>query len=375
MNVHVLFVDDEEPNLVVWKAACAAEFHVLTATNADAALEKMRAHEVGVLLSDQRMPGASGVDLLERVRDEFPDTIRILITAYSDLHAAIDAINRGQVRRYLRKPCKLRELRAELADGLDLYRLKTTVRAMERRLVETERVYSLGLIVAGLAHELRNPIGVVSNNVDFAREGLRALANSVADDAPANKRHVDEIAEIEAALGDAAGATQRTMDILSGIELPTRSTEVALVDVAEVIRLTLQLVRGELSGGVTVDVDAPAALKVRGSATKLGQVTLNLILNAIQAAATAPRDRKKVNVHLRGDGASVRIEVVDRGAGIAAADLTKIFDPFFTTKSQGGTGLGLAISRKIIEEMGGQVEASNHPQGGAIFCVVLPAGN
>src|SRR5574341_1104091 len=124
MKPHVLFVDDDESNLVVWEAGCADRFAVLTAGSAARALEMLRSREVGVVLADQRMPGTTGIELLERVRDEFPDVVRMLITAYSDLNAAIDAINRGHVWRYLGKPCALSQLRSELSGALEVYELR-----------------------------------------------------------------------------------------------------------------------------------------------------------------------------------------------------------------------------------------------------------
>src|SRR5206468_5843155 len=107
---YVLFVDDDEDNLKVWEAACSEDFKVLTASSAEQALTLLRENEVGVILADQRMPGTTGVELLARVRTGFPETIRMLISAYSDLGTAMDAINRGNVRRYLRKPCDVQEL-------------------------------------------------------------------------------------------------------------------------------------------------------------------------------------------------------------------------------------------------------------------------
>ena len=116
MTAKVLFVDDDEANLVVCEAACGEEFPVLLASSAAQALECMKKEEVGVIVADQRMPGTTGVELLERVREEYPDTVRMLLTAFSDIQAAIQAINRGRVRRYLRKTWEPGELKAEIAD-------------------------------------------------------------------------------------------------------------------------------------------------------------------------------------------------------------------------------------------------------------------
>src|SRR5262245_12500509 len=104
MTYDVMFVDDEPENLTVFEAACADRFSVLIASSARQALELLRQHVVCVLIADQRMPFMTGLELLERVRVEFPDVVRMLMTAYTDVKTAMDAINRGQVRRYLVKP-------------------------------------------------------------------------------------------------------------------------------------------------------------------------------------------------------------------------------------------------------------------------------
>src|ERR1051325_693470 len=158
MSPKVLFVDDDESNLLVCEAVCSDEFDVLTASSGAEALALMRTHEVAVVLSDQRMPVMSGVELLEQVRVEFPDAARVLVTAYSDVRAAIEPINRGRVRRYLKKPWEPSELKAELIDGLERYSTQRRIKEPERRLTQTQRVYALGIVAAGIGHELRNPI-------------------------------------------------------------------------------------------------------------------------------------------------------------------------------------------------------------------------
>src|SRR6266545_784103 len=116
MSSYVLFVDDEPENLVVFESACAERFNVLTAPSGRQALELLRTHEVAVLLADQRMPHMTGLELLELARAEFPQTVRMLVTAYADLKTAIEAINRGRVRRYLCKPWDDEELCATLTE-------------------------------------------------------------------------------------------------------------------------------------------------------------------------------------------------------------------------------------------------------------------
>ena len=371
--VHVLFVDDDEANLVVWQAACSDDFSVLTAQNAEAALELMRSHEVAVVLADQRMPKTTGVELLETVRREFPSTIRMLITAYSDLHAAIDAINRGEVRRYLRKPCEADELKAELADALALYDLSRRVAVLERRLLQTERVYALGLIAAGLAHELRNPLSWVKDNVQLARQDLSDLSRKLMEPTADLRALRGRFTELDEELNDALLGIARIMDIIQGLELPTRETTDDSVEITEVLRMVLRIVRGELRRTAQIEIDTRPVPRVCGTSTKLGQVVLNLLVNSLQALSNRPIEANLITVRLYPARDEVCLEVLDNGPGISASDLPRIFDPFFTTKSAEGTGLGLAISRRIVEELGGAMDVENRPEGGALFRLRLRA--
>jgi len=370
MSVKVLFVDDDEANLIVCEAACAGDFEVLTASSAEAALAWMRREEVGVIVADQRMPGTSGVELLERVRIEYPDTVRLLITAYSDVQAAVAAINRGRVRRYLRKPWEPDELRAELTDALDVYSMSRKLSALEVRLRETERVYALGVVAASIAHEMKNPMMWVTNSLSFAQKELRRLAEQCGGNPIKN-----QLEEIEASLTDTRTGVDRVVDIVRGIEMPTRSDSGALrpTDFAEVLRLSLRLVSGELMRCASLELDVTCAPKVRSSPTKLGQVVLNLIVNAMQAISTRPRSENVISVRLRIEDAWAVLEVADNGPGIADEDIDRIFDPFFTSKVGVGTGLGLAISRRIVEEIDGSLVAGRDERlGGASFIVRLP---
>jgi two-component system, NtrC family, sensor kinase len=370
MSVKVLFVDDDEANLIVCEAACAGDFEVLTAVSAEAAMAHMRREEVGVIVADQRMPGTSGIELLERVRIEYPDTVRLLITAYSDVQAAVAAINRGRVRRYLRKPWEPDELRAELGDALDVYSMSRKLSALEVRLRETERVYALGVVAASIAHEMKNPMTWVTNSLSFAQKELRRLAEQA--NAGSIKQQVEEI---EASLTDTRTGVDRVVDIIKGIEMPTRSDSGALrpTDFAEVLRLSLRLVSGELMRCASLELDVTCAPKVRSSPTKLGQVVLNLIVNAMQAISGRPRSENVISVRLRIEDAWVVLEVADNGPGIPDEDIDRIFDPFFTSKAGVGTGLGLAISRRIVEEIDGSLVAGRDDRlGGASFIVRLP---
>ncbi len=374
MSAKVLFVDDDEGNLVVSEAHCGRDFDVLTCTSAEQAIELMAEHEVGVIIADQRMPGTTGVELLSRVRVEQPDVVRLLITAYSDLAAAIAAINRGHVRRYIRKPWEPAELKAELKDAMAIYEMSRKVRALSARLRGTERVYSLGVIAASVGHELRNPVGWVRDNVEHVKAELLDLQRTFADRAEfsdVSQRLVD----LDEALADAQAGTKRILEIVHGIELPNQQMEEAdeVVDLGTVVELSLKLASGELRRRAKLSYDSQAQAQVRGNQTKIGQILLNLVINAMQALVDLPATSSIIHVVLRADESWAYLSVADSGRGVPISEREKIFDPFYTTKGDQGTGLGLAICQQLAIELGGALMVEDDPElGGAQFILKLP---
>lgn len=377
MSGTILYVDDDTANLVVFQAACADQFATLTAQSGREALEIIRGREIAVLLVDQRMPEMSGVELLEAARHEFPDTVRILVTAYSDLADAISAINRGQVRHYVRKPWDLDHLRALLSDSVEVYETRRKLRELEQRLLETERVYALGVIVAGVAHEIRGPLGRLMMTLDIARLKLQGVLNALESGQQHTATALEQAIEVSEQIASAKQAVGQISAITTGIELSTRRTDdQASADLGKVVELTLSCVRSELLNRAQVRVEIEAARCVQGSPTKWGQVVMNLLLNALQALPERARSENLVSIQLRSDKERARLEVEDNGSGIPGDVLPHIFDPFFTTKSTGGTGLGLAISRKIVEEFRGTISVESEAGKGTRFTVTVPlAGN
>lgn len=369
MSEAILYVDDDESNLVVFEAACGREFKIITANSGAAALEVMRRESLALLIADQRMPGMSGVELLERARTECPDVIRILITAYSDFHDATAAINRGQVQRFLRKPWLIEELRTSLTEALYMHRTSQRVKALELRLRETERVYALGVVAAGIAHELRNPISVVATSLSLIREEVQTLLEGI----PSSSPIAESLRQITLLLGDTREGVQRITDITRGVELTQRRRDSENhADLSDVIRLTLASLRGELRMRAEVSCELETVPQVHGSRTKLGQVVLNLLVNALQSLPERPRSENSVRISLQREDNNARLVVQDNGNGIAESDRERVFDPFFTTKADGGTGLGLAISRRIIEEVGGTMHMTSTNLEGTQFVVLLP---
>lgn len=375
MTGTVLYVDDDTANLVVLKATCQDEFEVITAASGPEGLEILKEREVAVLLVDQRMPGMSGVEVFEIAQQLYPDTIRILITAYSDLTDAISAINRGQIRRYIRKPWDPEELKAVLREAIDTYQIRRKIVQLETRLIETERTYALGVVAASVAHELRNPLAAMVMGLDLAQLRLDQLVGELRRGDIVQQSHAETVRKVRHQIDEIAKATEQISEITKGMELGHRRRDEDLqADLGEIVALTLTFVRAALLKRAQLEVDTTPCPLVKGSPNKLGQVMTNLLVNAMQALPERSRADNRIAVTLAPDatGDWVRLEVADNGEGITDSVREHIFDPFFTTKTQGGTGLGLAISKRIIEEVGGHIEVESQPGSGTTFVVELP---
>src|SRR6185436_12672128 len=173
----VLYVDDEEKSLKYFARAFEDQFRIFTAPNAQDGLRILEEHkdEIGLLMTDQRMPGEKGVWLLERARQLRPRVIRILATAYSDMEAAIAAVNTGAIYKYVTKPWDPPQLEQTLKRGLEFFavqcerdQLLHQKLSVLHNMMIADRIMSLGLLAAGLSHHIRNSLVAVKTFLDLA---------------------------------------------------------------------------------------------------------------------------------------------------------------------------------------------------------------
>lgn len=373
MTAHVLFVDDEEPNLVVFEAVCGDDLPVLTASSAADGLELMKQHEVGVVLTDQRMPGMTGIELLEKVEQEYPEAIRLLITAYSDLQAAEDAINRGHVRRYMRKPWEPEVLRAELRDALDLYNLNTRVKQLEQRLLDTERAYSLSVVASGFAEELRNPVGWIRNNLTVIETSVAAAAAALEEETPNLTRARGILAQMDSAVGDARDGVKRILELTEEMARAPEEVEAEIVDLADAVRVALRKAESSgLRGRALIEVATGVEPKVLATRTNVVQIALNLLANAIQRAASRAEGQGVVRVTTAVQDGNAVLDVSDNGPQIEGDQVNNVFKPFGVGGRLHGAGVGLAISKRIAEELGGKLEVTATDDKETHFRLTLP---
>jgi PAS domain S-box-containing protein len=240
---------------------------------------------------------------------------------------------------------------------------------MQRQLILADRMASVGMLAAGVAHEINNPLAYVMANLDLILEELSSF------DPPAPTR----LAECVAMARDAQQGAERIRKIVRGLKTFSRAEDErpTVVDVTQVLELALQMTFNEIRHRAQLVRDYDRMPRVEADDARLGQVFINLLVNAAQAIGDGSPEANEIRLVTGTDAAgNAFVEVRDTGPGIPDDAMARVFDPFFTTKPIGvGTGLGLSICHSILASMGGQIAASNaHPRG-AVFRVTLPAAS
>ena len=243
---------------------------------------------------------------------------------------------------------------------------------IERQLLISERMASVGVLAAGIAHEINNPLFYLTMNLEHATTTLREHGGGPGPIAAV------VMAELEAALGAATDGAQRVCEILKGLKAFSRIEEGPLepVDVRRAVDLALRMAENEVKHRATLKRSLDPVPLVNASESRLGQVVLNLVVNASQSIAEGKGvAEQEIAVATYVDEAGrVVIEVRDTGCGIAPEVLGRIFEPFFTTKAVGaGTGLGLSICHGIVKSLGGEIAVVSKVGVGSTFRISLPA--
>ncbi|CAO3435284.1 sensor histidine kinase [Azospirillum doebereinerae] len=267
----------------------------------------------------------------------------------------------------------------------DLASAHEGLKQTQQQLVHSEKMASLGRLVAGVAHELNNPISFVYGNAHALRryvDRLTAYLDTVHEGASpealaALRRdlRIDRArSDLPATLDGMLEGTERVRDIVA--ELRRFSSEQKHAserfDAAALLRSAVNWVAKAQAPDLAVVFDLPDTLDIAGHPGHLHQVAMNLVQNAVDAMAAARA--KRLELHARQRDGTVTVTVRDTGPGIPDDILGRVFDPFFTTKPVGkGTGLGLSISYQLVKDHGGTLTAANHPEGGALFTLTLPA--
>jgi len=355
-----------------------------------------------LMILDWMMPGMNGVDLCRKIRERYGlGRVYIIILTFRRRRDDVTLGLNAGADDYIIKPFNKDELRKRVAAGvryiianhtpeqkappvektavMQRYALEMDKLAEERELRQlyTDRIAELGLLSAGIAHELNNPstyvLGSVQNLKMYWKEIKPLLTKQIAGRRDRHK--IDFIAEkIQSNLDSICMGVERILNIIDGLKAYVRmdTGQKSSCDVNKCVEQALELCHNVIKYNITVEKQLADNLpQINAEGLQIEQVLINLVTNA----ADAMREQKQaiLTIQTYQSDNTVTIVVSDTGPGIDESELENIWQPFFTTKPVGkGTGLGLATVRKIIDSYNGKIEVRNKPQGGAEFTITLP---
>ena len=257
-------------------------------------------------------------------------------------------------------------LDGRLWGGVAVLRDVSMQRRHEAQLIVSDRMASVGSLAAGVTHEINNPLAAVLANVELAIGDARSLQSN-----RTTERLVEE-------LSDAQEAANRVREIVRDLKLFSRSEEErhGPVDVREVLESALRMAWNEIRHRARLVRSFEDVPLVNGNDARLGQVFLNLLVNAAQAIPDGRAESNEIRVALRRIGEQVLVEISDTGSGMSEEVLRQVFTPFFTTKPLGvGSGIGLPVCQRIVSALGGQVTVESKLGVGSTFRVLLPTAD
>lgn len=378
----ILVVDDEMDNLDLLKRTFRREYTVYTANSAQEALKLLEEREFAVIVSDQRMPEMTGVELLQRAREKYPYTIRILLTGYTDINALVDAINMGHVYRYVTKPWSREEIVMTVKRAVEHYEttkqnfllldeLKVKNEELENSYKELKRLDELKtrfMVIS--SHELRTPASIISGNLELLMSGAMGEFQN------------DQKEIIENAYKGTTRLIDLIEDVLSVLRIDSHKLKLntGTFNLRELINECTDTLKIFLNERKQKVVNNVPSLDIEADRNRMFQVFINLLSNAMKYS----QDGALIEFSGTQDNGSVHMICKDNGIGIPPGELEKIFEKFYqlgdadqhrTSKHKfmgGGSGLGLTIVRGTMEEHGGKVwaESEGSNKGTAIHLVM-----
>jgi len=378
MSKRVLLVDDEAGIRKVLGISLAdMGYEVETAKDGAEALERFRESRPPIVLTDIKMPGMDGIRLLRAVKSEDPDTEVIMITGHGDLDTAVMSL-KYEATDFVTKPInddvleialRRAEERIEMRRQIRAYteNLEQLVEEKSREIVEAEKMAAVGQTVADLSHAIKNIAGGLKGGAFVLEKGIELDDKEYLEQGwRMVKGNVDKITKLSLDLLDYARSARMN---------PTWCDPNAPVrEVADTLAMRLA------ETGIQLKLELASNLeKIYADPDAVHRCLLNLGSNAVDAFKAAAAEgghggrRKWIRMEtVRPDGGGVIYRISDNGCGMTPEVKEKIFGSFFTTKGVGGSGIGLMLTKKIVDEHGGQIEATSREGEGAAFTIRLP---
>lgn len=366
--LRVLFIEDSASDAELVSLELLNQGYAAKVTRVDTPQKLARALEQeswDVVLWDHRSPRLDALSALTMVQARGIDLPFIIVSNWISESSAVEVMRAG-AHDFLSKD-SLGKLGAIIERETCEAELRQERRRMQQQLLLADRLSSVGMLAAGIAHEINNPLAYVLGNLEFALDRLaagRPLESAV-------------LAEVTQALSQAREGSGRIGRITRDLKVFCRSDAEPTsgpVNVRRVMESSISIAWNQIRHRARLTRQFERVPIVTGDEHRLGQVFLNLLVNAAQAFEGETATDNEIVVTIRVEEGRVVIEVQDNGKGMSPEQQARLFEPFFTTKAPGvGTGIGLSISRSIVSDMGGTIACESRAGDGTTFRILLPA--
>jgi signal transduction histidine kinase len=369
----ILLIDDEKGIRNVLRITMeAAGFTVIPAPDGESGLSMFHEHLPEIVVTDIKMPGIDGIEVLKKIKQARPETEVIMITGHGDLDLAVKSL-KHEAADFITKPIDVNVLEAALKKAEERIAISSSVkeymedlegliREKNRELNESKQLISIGRTIAGMSHAIKNIAGGLKGSSFILEQGIE-LGNQqyLTYGWEMVKGNINKITKLSLDLLNYA-KTSRLKFVPTDPHLPARDVVSLMEPAAQKQKISLVLIPCPGISPAMMDPDA------------IHECLLNLVTNAIEAfASVSDRKDRQVTLSVSGpDPGTVRYTVTDNGAGISPSVQDAIFNHFITTKGSGGTGFGLMITQKIVSDHNGTIRFENKTGSGAQFIMELP---
>jgi two-component system sensor histidine kinase/response regulator len=357
-KIKILYIDDEPDNLVGFKASLRLDYHILTAVNVPQALSCLENHpDIRIIFCDQRMPEITGVEFFEEIRISYPLPVRILLTAYTDVESIIDAINKGNIFRYVKKPWAEADVISAIDEANKFYKANSMLSIKND---ELEKAYNeLNKFAYSVSHDIRGPLSGILGAINVARE-------------------IDDIEEMKEMLFLMEKSLKKLdtyilsmHDYYSLQRGELKVTEIdfkKLIDELKDIYLVLSK-----TNNVKFNINIKQDEVFRSDSMPLKLIFNNLLSNAFKYQDKTRTD-KKVELTIEVEKTVATIYIKDTGIGILGSHIGEIFNLFYRANSQEvGSGFGLYNVKSALLKLNGQIEVNSVMHQGTTFKVTIPS--
>ena len=349
-TLELLLVDDQDPfRQALARRLARRGFSPRQFSSGESCLEYLETHPCDLVILDVKMPGMGGLEVLKAIKQSPAPPQVILLTGNAAVEDGVEGIRAGAFD-YLTKPVEIDHLVNKIHQALDMV-------AMEKSMIHHERLVALGTLSTGIAHEINNPLAVISE----ATQIIRQLASACP---PEQKDLLNRaISKIETSIKRSRTITHQLLGYARH-HSPSRET----IDLKQLFSETATLLKKELGDrGIQLEYPSSPLPGLVGDVHILRQILINLVTNALQAQVHGGKILITVEEN------PLCIQVKDQGPGIAPEHMEKIFDPFFSTKPfNQGTGLGLFVVHKLATQLGAKIQVQSRRKKGTSFILIFP---